>query len=73
MDLLRKIDSNFINKVHYAYEDKQYSYVVLDLLEGRDLNQFCGSDFKLNEQQIKFIGACIIQGLEDLHSNNIIH
>jgi len=37
LELIAKINSNFIVNVQYAFHDKDYLYLVMDLMEGGDL------------------------------------
>jgi protein kinase A len=37
LELMAKINSNFIVNVQYAFHDKEYLYLVMDLMEGGDL------------------------------------
>ena len=37
LELMCKIQSDFIVNVHYAFHDQEYLYLVMDLMEGGDL------------------------------------
>lgn len=37
LELMCKIDSDFIVNVHYAFHDVEFLYLVMDLMEGGDL------------------------------------
>lgn len=45
----------------------------MDLLTGGDLRYHLGRKQRFKESETRFFIACIILGLEYLHSNNIIH
>jgi serine/threonine protein kinase len=72
-DLLVKIKHPFIVNMHFAFQDKEYLYIVMDLLTGGDLRYHVSKNKKFNEEQTKFFLCCLILGLEFLHCNNILH
>lgn len=67
--------------MHYAFQDKDNLFIVLDYLSGGDLRFHICKQKRFNEEQsskglINFLGffiACLLLGLEYLHYNNIIH
>ncbi|EGR33032.1 protein kinase domain protein [Ichthyophthirius multifiliis] len=71
--LLSGLSHPFLINMLYAFQDRQSLYLVMDLLTGGDLRYHISSRRKFTEQQTKFFTACIIIGLEYLHSNGIIH
>ena len=72
-DLLSKMDHPFIVNMHFAFQDNDNIYLVMDLLTGGDLRFHLCFNKQFNEERAKFIVACIILGLEYIHSNNILH
>lgn len=77
--LLAGLSSPFIVNMHYAFQDRDTLYLVLDLLEGGDLRHHISSK-SFSEIQasihlviLEFFICCIILGLEYLHHNKIIH
>ena len=72
-DLLSKLYHPFIVNMHYAFQDKDSLYLVMDLLTGGDLRYHLCKREKFSEEQTKFIITCIILSLEYIHSNNIMH
>ena len=59
--------------MHFAYQDRDNLYLVMDLLPGGDLRYHIGRQRRFNEDQTKFFVCCILAGLQYLHENNIIH
>ena len=59
--------------MHYAFQDSDNLYLVMDYLTGGDFRYHLCLHGTFNEEQSKFICACIILALEYIHSNNIIH
>ena len=72
-DLLAKIHHPFIVNMHYAFQDTQNLYIVLDLLSGGDLRYHIAHKRTFSETQTKFIIANMLLALEYIHSKNIIH
>lgn len=77
--LLSGLSSPFIVNMHYAFQDRDTLYLVLDLLEGGDLRHHISTK-RFSELQtshifikLEFFISCIVLGLEYLHNNKIIH
>jgi serine/threonine protein kinase len=71
--LLAVVKHPFIVNMHYAFQDRDNLYLVLDYMKGGDLRFHLARSRPFSEQQARFFAACIVLGLEHLHSNNIIH
>ena len=72
-DLLSRMHHPFIVNMYFSFQDSDYLFLVMDLLTGGDLRYYYCKHRKFNEEESKFIIACLILGLEYIHSNNIIH
>ena len=72
-DFLSRIDHPFIINMHFAFQDNDNLYLVMDYLTGGDLRYHISQLKRFNEEQTKFFIACMLLGLEYCHSNNIIH
>ena len=72
-DLLSKISHPFLVQMHFSFQDENYLYMISNLMRGGDLRFWYSKKIFFSENQCKFIIACIILGLEYLHSNKIIH
>ena len=76
-NILKQISHPFIINIHFAFQDVNYLYLVMDYLDGGDLRyqlyQTSLTNHKFNERQLKFIIANILLSLDYLHSNNVIH
>lgn len=83
LKLLKLLDSKFLVNVHYAFQDVQHLYLVMDLLLGGDLRHHFierypdahkkGEAATFNEEETQFFCACMIHALETVHSHNVIH
>lgn len=57
----------------YAFSDYENIYLVTDLVTGGDLRQHQLRRKTFTEDETKFIVACVIIGLEFMHSQGVIH
>ena len=71
--LLARLHHPFLVNMVYSFQDSDYLYLVMDYLTGGDLRYHLCHRKMFTEEQTKFFMACIILGLEYIHSNNIIH
>jgi serine/threonine protein kinase len=72
-NLLGLLKHPFIVNLHYAFQNKQNLYLVIDFMPGGDLRYYYSTHPQLSEAKIRFIAACIVAGLEYLHGNDIVH
>ncbi len=70
--------------MHYAFQDRENLYMVLDLMTGGDLRFLIGKRKRLPELQTskiqsdiitnaEFVIACLIHGLEYMHTKGVVH
>ena len=72
-EFLSKLNHPFIVNMHYAFQDKDHLYLVMDLLNGGDLRFHISRYRKFSEEQTRFFIANMIYALEYIHENNVIH
>ena len=72
-EFLSKLNHPFIVNMHYAFQDKENLYLVMDLLNGGDLRFHISRYRKFSEEQTRFFISNIIYALEYIHENNVIH
>ena len=63
----------FIVNMHYAFQDMDNLYLVIDLLTGGDLRYHISRYRTFSEEQTRFFITCIIYSLSYIHSYNVIH
>ena len=63
----------FIINMHYAFQDMDNLYLVIDLLTGGDLRYHISRYRTFSEEQTRFFIACIAYSLSYIHSYNVIH
>ena len=71
--LLSYLKHPFIVNMQYAFQDRENLYLVMDLMPGGDLRYHISRRKHFTEEQTRFFAACIISGLEFLHTNGVIH
>jgi serine/threonine kinase 32 len=59
--------------MHFAFNDRDNLYLVMDLLPGGDLRYHIGRVQKFTEDQTKFLIGCIIVAIEYIHKMKIFH
>lgn len=72
-NLMSKLNHPFLVNMHFSFQDSNYLYMILDLMNGGDLRFYHLKKKIFNENECKFMATCLIMGLEYLHTNKIIH
>ena len=72
-EFLSKLRHPFIVNMHYAFQDNDNLYLVMDMLSGGDLRYHITKNRRFSEEQTRFFIGCIIIALEYIHNNNVIH
>ena len=72
-EFLAKLRHPFIVNMNCAFQDYENLYLVMDLLTGGDLRYHLCKHRRFSEDETQFFIACLLLGLEYIHSNNIIH
>lgn len=64
---------SFLINMFYAFSDYENLYLVTDLVTGGDLRYHLSKQKCFSEPVTKFFIACIVVGLEYMHTNGVIH
>ena len=72
-EFLSKLHHPFIVNMHYAFQDKENLYLVMDMLSGGDLRYHISRYRKFSEEQTRFFISNMIYALKYIHDNNVIH
>jgi serine/threonine protein kinase len=72
-NVLAQITSPFVVKLHYAFQNSEKLYLVLDFMQGGDLYYHITQHKYFTEEMVRFYAAEIVMALEDLHQNNIVY
>ena len=70
---LSKLHHPFLVNMHFAFQDRDNLYLVIDILYGGDLRFHCSRYRKFSEEQTRFFIACLVHTLSYIHQNNVIH
>lgn len=73
MILMTTAESNFVVKLYYTFQSKDYLYLVMEYLNGGDCGALVKNLGGLTEDWAKKYIAEVVVGLEHLHSSGIIH
>ena len=72
-EFLSILNHPFIVNMHYAFQDRDNLYLVMDMLSGGDLRYHISRYRRFSEEQTRFFIACMVYTLEYIHGNNVIH
>jgi len=72
-EILERITSPFIVKLHFAFQTPKKLYFVMDFLNGGELFYHLKLEGRFSEMRTSFYAAEILLALECLHSNGIIY
>jgi serum/glucocorticoid-regulated kinase 2 len=71
--LLGILNHPFIVNLHYAFQNLENLFLVIDLMPGGDFRYYLIQNIKIKENTLKFVAGCIVLGLEYLHINKVVH
>jgi serine/threonine protein kinase len=72
-NVLAQINHPFIVKLHYAFQNAERLFMVIDFCPGGDLGERLHQDGTFTEERSKMYLAEVILALEELHSRDIIY
>lgn len=73
MILMTQTESDFVVKLYYTFQSKDYLYLVMEYLNGGDCAALVKNMGELPEDWArKYIAECVV-GLEYLHASGIVH
>lgn len=71
-NILAELQHPFIVNMKGAFQDRENLYLVMDYCSGGDLRYHLPHKF-YNEEETRFMVACMLQALEYVHGQGIIH
>ncbi|KRZ14460.1 Rho-associated protein kinase 1 [Trichinella zimbabwensis] len=71
-DIMAYADPMWIVKLHYAFQDLKYLYMVMEYMPGGDLVNLM-ANYDVPEKWAKFYTAEVVLGLDAVHSMGYIH
>ena len=74
-EIQRKINHQFVTKLHYAFQTFDYLYMVTDYCPGGDMRKVMNqqANGRLSEDQARIYLAELILAIEEVHRNGIVH
>ena len=72
-DIFAQLDSQFVVKLKYAFQDLKRVFLVLEYCPGGELFSLLDKEGRLAEDSARFYTAQLVLGLEYLHSRHIIY
>ncbi|SCV68579.1 BQ2448_700 [Microbotryum intermedium] len=73
MILMTQTESDFVVKLYYTFQSKDYLYLVMEYLNGGDCGALVKNLGELPEDWAKRYVAEVVVGLEYLHASGIVH
>ena len=70
--ILTELHHPFIVNMIYSFQDLDYLYLVMEILQGGNLRYHLSLKKRFNENQIKFLIGCIMIGLKYIHVSQSI-
>ena len=70
---MQKLKQNSVVKIYETFETSKYLIIIMEYVSGGDLLSFVKKRNKLTEKSARYIFRQLINGLEYIHSQNIIH
>ena len=71
--ILERLDHPFIVKLHFAFQNPERLYFVIDFLNGGELFYHLNNSKFFSEERTKFYAAEIILALDCLHKSGVIY
>lgn len=72
-EVLAQLQSPFVVKLHYAFQNYQKLYLVLDFMQGGELFFHLRKLNKFSEDIARFYAAEVLLAIEDLHGKGFIY
>ena len=71
--ILKEINSPFVVKLHYAFQNPDKLYFVMDFLNGGEMFTHLRKKVKFSEKRARFYCAELILALKCLHDNKVLY
>ena len=71
--ILTQLDSPFVVKLFYSFQSNNHIYLVMEYLNGGDCASLLKNMGQLDEKWARQYTSEMVQGLEFLHSRDIVH
>lgn len=71
--VLARVDSPFLAKLHYSFQNDENLFLVMDFINGGELFHHLSNDKRFTEDRTRFYSAQIVLGIEYLHNIGVIY
>ncbi|WOL07872.1 serine/threonine-protein kinase tricorner-like [Canna indica] len=72
-NLLAEVDSAYIVKLYFSFQDEEYLYLIMEYLPGGDVMTLLMRKDILTEDEARFYVAETVLAIESIHKHNYIH
>ncbi|XP_042453367.1 serine/threonine-protein kinase tricornered-like isoform X1 [Zingiber officinale] len=72
-NLLAEVDSAYIVKLYFSFQDDEYLYLIMEYLPGGDMMTLLMRKDTLTEDEARFYVAETVLAIESIHKHNYIH
>ncbi|OEL22377.1 Serine/threonine-protein kinase 38-like [Dichanthelium oligosanthes] len=72
-NLLAEVDSAYIVKLYYSFQDEEFLYLIMEYLPGGDMMTLLMRKDTLTEDEARFYIAETVLAIESIHKHNYIH
>ncbi|CAL9098994.1 uncharacterized protein LOC135638811 isoform X1 [Musa acuminata AAA Group] len=72
-NLLAEVDSAYIVKLYFSFQDDEYLYLIMEYLPGGDMMTLLMRKDTLTEYEARFYVAETVLAIESIHKHNYIH
>ncbi|XP_010540639.1 PREDICTED: serine/threonine-protein kinase 38-like [Tarenaya hassleriana] len=72
-NLLAEVDSPFIVKLYYSFQDEEHLYLLMEYLPGGDMMTLLMRKDTLTEDEARFYVAQTVLAIESIHRHNYVH
>ncbi|XP_074576251.1 uncharacterized protein LOC141832760 [Curcuma longa] len=72
-NLLAEVDSAYIVKLYFSFQDDEYLYLIMEYLPGGDMMTLLMRKDTLTDDEARFYVAETVLAIESIHKHNYIH
>ncbi|KAG6489588.1 hypothetical protein ZIOFF_050863 [Zingiber officinale] len=72
-NLLAEVDSPYIVKLYFSFQDDEYLYLIMEYLPGGDMMTLLMRKDTLTDDEARFYVAETVLAIESIHRHNYIH
>ena len=73
INILGVIDGKFLARAYFAFLENSCLFIIMEYLMGGDMRKFLEEWTYLEKEEARYVMACLIMGVKELHDKNIIH